>query len=90
MDGQNPVRQRTLQARDVQKRLGVEYYEWRELKVAFTSKRDDKPLTNCSPNRHPRIHSAEKILTQSLGVNYRVNEDWSSASNSVQRTSTAE
>jgi hypothetical protein len=35
----------------VQKRLGVAYYEWRELKVAFTSKRHDKPLTNFSPNQ---------------------------------------
>jgi hypothetical protein len=39
MDGQYPVKQRYLQAREVQKRLGLEYYEWRELRAGFISKR---------------------------------------------------
>jgi hypothetical protein len=78
-----------LQARDVQKRLGLEYYEWRELKVDVALKRDGQPLTNMREIRHPPMHFGGMKLTPSLGVNCRVNGDWSSASNSAQRTSTA-
>jgi hypothetical protein len=39
MGDQTQVRQKTFQARDVQKRLGLEYYEWWELKEGLVLQR---------------------------------------------------
>jgi hypothetical protein len=85
MDGQYPVKQRYLQAREVQKRLGLEYYEWRELRAGLISKRKDDVLTSFRDTRHPRMHFDGMKSTQSDGVPCLVNGDWSSASNSAQR-----
>lgn len=46
MGDQTHVRQKTFQARDVQKRLGLEYYEWRELKAGLVFQRDGQERTD--------------------------------------------